>query len=170
MASRTQKPDTSASPSLHEVTVCKTSRQPERGTADQQIAAPGASKRIAGAGSAQTVQWLRQQSYQGLSSLVLQQAPHAGEAENALRLRSDTLWQEVSSRVARNGGGKEVAALIADELVGVDWDQRLEKARIGELDEVYNGALRAAIRCARSLLASSEHSVLMHKLQKKIAE
>lgn len=170
MANRTQKTDPTVPPSSIEVAASNASQQPARGTTDQQIADPGASKRIAGAGSAQTVQWLRQQSYQSLSSHVLQQAPHTGEAEYALRLRADTLWQEVSSRVARNGGGKEVAALIADEMVGVDWEQRLEKARTGELDEVYNGALRAAIRCARSLLASSEHCVLMHKLQRKIAE
>ena len=117
---------------------------------------------------AQTLKWVRAQTYQSLAGSILNQTTQAASAEKALRTRADTLWLEISSRVTKNGGSAVVAASIADEAVGAEWEQRLEKARTGELDEVYNGALRAAIRCARSLLATSEHAMLMHKLQKKI--
>ena len=125
---------------------------------------------LPGGGSSQALQWVRAQTYQGLASSFLNRTDYAEEAGSALKLRSDTLWQEIVARVTRNGGGKDVATSIVDEMVGADWEQRLEKARTGEMDETYNGALRAAIRCARSLLATSEHAMLMHKLQKKIAE
>ncbi len=68
-------------------------------------------------------------------------------------------WQGVSSRATKNGGGNEEATLIADEMVGVGWEQRLEKARTGELDEVYNGALRAATHSRRIRKQGSDCSI-----------
>jgi hypothetical protein len=116
--------------------------------------------------SSKTDQWLATQSFQSLAHHILQETWRASQAEAALKFRIDSLSQEITLRVLRNGGNNEVASSITEEMLGSCWDSRLENARIGVLDRVYNDILKASIRSAQILLLNSEYLCVMHKLQR----
>jgi len=99
--------------------------------------------------------WLDAQSYQALAQASQGNVPFAGAALGALKSRTELLWQEVAYRVLRNGAYEHVAISIANEQVGKNWTQRLEKALLGELDHADEAVTEIARNNAKRVLEAA---------------
>jgi hypothetical protein len=73
-------------------------------------------------------------------------------ATSALRDRTELLWQEVAFRALKAGEPEAVAIRQANEAVGRNWTQRLERAAAGILDQVAGGVDAQAVANARRIL------------------
>ena len=96
--------------------------------------------------------WLEVQTLQGLAQAFEGNREHGGAARELLKSKLESLWAEVAYRVLRNGASERVAGTIANEEVGKNWTERLQKALDGELDRVAKGVSLIALANARRLL------------------
>ena len=96
--------------------------------------------------------WLEAQTLQGLAQAIQGNAEHRGAARERLQSELESLWAEVAYRVLRNGGSERVARAIANEEVGKNWTERLQKALEGELDRVAKDESLIALANARRVL------------------
>lgn len=95
--------------------------------------------------------WLATQSLQTLAQLFQGNAELAEGARQTLKSKGELLWRAVGFAVLRNGASDFVAMSIADETVGKNWTQRLEKALEGELDRLDQAMSEMAVERAKQL-------------------
>ena len=73
-------------------------------------------------------------------------------AARELKDRAELLWQEIAFRALKAGEPEAVAMRWANEAVGRNWTQRLERAAAGILDQVAGGVDAQAVANARRIL------------------
>lgn len=110
-------------------------------------------------------EWLSQQTCQSLAQCVEQGNKYASLAKEELKYKAETLWQEVSFGVLKNGGSEQVAISVASEKVGKNGTQRFRKALAGEWDWVSDEVRAMALNNAMDLRAAGITTLLIEQLQ-----
>jgi hypothetical protein len=92
-----------------------------------------------------------------LSYRELAERAQAGSrsATLALKDRAELLWQEVAFRALKAGEPEAVALQRANEAVGRNWTQRLDRAAAGILDQVAGEVDALAVANARRIAAQA---------------
>jgi hypothetical protein len=96
-------------------------------------------------------QWLRDLTYQALAECMAS-GDRAALAQEELRSRAEFLWKEIVFRGEREGASEKDAVAAANEAVGRQWSDRLERAVLGKLDLLEDGVHALAVANAKRLL------------------